>query len=212
MRATSGARPSPVDLPLDPPRRRLQHGVAGRAAEGGVDRVVAADREQQRPARPLASPPSCSASQARAARPSRRPVSGSRPLAARRRIGLGAADDVAALAAGGHGGRSAPSARHGRRRSPRRWRAAGRSRSRAARRPSGSSLRNRSIRLIRRPSSSPSPAWRASAGLSSTVREPGCQRQEADPDSSPPRPRTRRRRPARHGGGRTAARGATAAR
>ena len=37
--------------------------------------------------------------------------------------------------------------------------------SRAARRPSGSSLRNKSIRLIRRPSSSPSPAWRASAGL-----------------------------------------------
>ena len=39
-------------MALDPPRRRLQHGIAYRTAKGGVDRVVAADREQQHDDRP----------------------------------------------------------------------------------------------------------------------------------------------------------------
>ena len=71
-----------VGMALDPPRRRLQHGVAGRAAEGGVDRVVAADRDQQDDRRlpPLRS---CSCEPGRAARPSRTPVSGSRPAGGR---------------------------------------------------------------------------------------------------------------------------------
>ena len=57
---------------------------------------------------------------------------------------------------------------------------------------SRSSLRNSSRRPIRRPSASPRPALRAKAGLSSTERVPGCQRQKApsaarSPGSSPAR-------------------------
>ena len=36
-----------IGLSFDPSRGRLQDGIADRAAEGGIDRVVTADREQK---------------------------------------------------------------------------------------------------------------------------------------------------------------------
>ncbi len=148
-----------LDLALDPPRRRLQHRVAGGAAEGGVDRVVAADRDaaSDQPrllaglGEPIGDPGARGAAVAQA---------GQRVAARRRRrprIGS-ARPTIAPSLRRGHDGRC------GRRRSPP-WAkavaspvASSRSiASRAARRPSGSSLRNSSIRLIRRPSSSPKP-------------------------------------------------------
>ena len=41
------APPVRVHLALDPTRRRLEHGIAHRPPKGGIDRVVAADREQE---------------------------------------------------------------------------------------------------------------------------------------------------------------------
>ena len=68
IRATRRAPAVGPTVPLDPPRHRLQHRIAGGAAEGGVDRVVAADRDEQDDERRLA----CSAPAARRARPAPR--------------------------------------------------------------------------------------------------------------------------------------------
>ena len=84
-----------LDMALDPPRRRLQHRVARRPAEGGVDRVVAVDREQQDDRHGpvlqlLAEPGPGRAAVAQAGHripPARQPL--------RRGDGLGAADDPA---------------------------------------------------------------------------------------------------------------------
>jgi hypothetical protein len=74
-----------IDQPLDPPRCGLEYGVSGRATERGVDRVEAADAEQQHDEGGLSSLPAASArrSMPAAARRSRA-VSGSRPIEARR--------------------------------------------------------------------------------------------------------------------------------
>ena len=124
MRAISDARALGVAMALDPPRDRLQHAIADRAAEGGVDRVVAGEADQQddRAAllRPVERPRQPGERGAAVAQAGERVA----PLVGR--IGaqlLGPADDLAARRRPGHdarSGRHRRPGRHGQKRSPRR--------------------------------------------------------------------------------------------